>query len=95
VEFPKYIQQEFGIQPGLIHVREFSVPEEGIAVYQLPRHFREFMDNPHAPGFDDEDRRRLPESINQWNQLGQFVLEYGDKLCDDFWLNAEGEVVSS
>jgi len=95
VEFPKYLQQEFGIQPGLIQVREFSIPEERIAVYQFPKHFREFVDNPQSAGFDDDDRRRLPESINQWNQLGQFVLEWGDKSGDDFWLNSEGEVVSS
>jgi hypothetical protein len=76
VEFPKYLQQEFGIQPGIIHVREFSIPEEGIAIYQFPKDFRDFME---------------PQFIDQWKQLGQFVLECGN----DFWLNAEGEVVSS
>jgi hypothetical protein len=61
------------------------------AVYHLPEHYREFLKGPNSPAFDEEERKAFPELIRQWNEVGQFVLEWGN----DFWLDSTGEVVAS
>jgi hypothetical protein len=90
-DFQKYLHSEFGFSPGLIRIKEFRIPEEMFAVYHLPQHYREFLENPNSPAFDDEERQAFPGLIQQWNEGGQFVLEWGN----DYWLDSTGEVVAS
>ena len=61
------------------------------AVYHLPQYYRELLENPNSPTFDDEERQALPGWIQQWHESGQFVLEWGN----DYWLDSTGEVVAS
>jgi hypothetical protein len=90
-EFYKCLHREFGFSPGLIRIKEFHIPEEMFAVYHLPQHLQKFLENPNDPIFDDEDHEALPGMIREWNEWGQFVLEWGN----DFWLDSTGEVVAS
>ena len=90
-DFQEYLQGAFGFSPGLMRIKEFRIPREMFAVYHLPTLFREFLENPNSPDFDEEDRRGLPEVIRRWQEKGQFVLEWGN----DFWLDHTGEVVAS
>jgi hypothetical protein len=90
-EFREYLRREFGFSPGLIRIKEFHIPEGMFAVYHLPPHYREFLENPNGPSFDEEERQAFPGLIRQWNECGQFVLEWGD----DFWLDSTGAVVAS
>jgi hypothetical protein len=90
-DFHEYLRRKFGFSPGLIRIKEFHIPEEMFAVYHLPQHYREFLENPNRPAFDDEEREALPGRIRRWNEWGQFVLEWGN----DFWLDSTGEVVAS
>jgi hypothetical protein len=90
-DFQEYLHCEFGFSPGLIRVKEFRIPHEMFAVYHLPEHYREFLENPNSPVFGEEERQAFPGLIRQWNGWGQFVLEWGN----DFWLDSTGEVVAS
>lgn len=90
-DFPEYLRREFGFSPGLIRIKEFRIPQEMFAVYHLPQHYREFLVNPKSPAFGEEERTVFPGLIRQWNEWGQFVLEWGN----DFWLDSTGEVVAS
>jgi hypothetical protein len=90
-DFQEYLQRKFGFSPGLIRIKEFRLPNEMFAVYHLPEHYREFLENPSSPFFGEEERQAFPDLIRQWNQLGQFVLEWGN----DFWLDSTGEVIAS
>jgi hypothetical protein len=89
--FRKYLRREFGHAPGLIRIKEFRLSREMLAVYHLPEHYREFLENPNSPVFDDEQRQSFPGLIRQWREEGQFVLEWGN----DYWLDSRGEVDSS
>src|SRR5262249_15548384 len=77
--------------PGLIRVKEFRIPGEQFAVYHLPRHYQDFLRNPGGPEFGDEERQEFPGLIEQWQERGNFVLEWGN----DFWLDSTGEVGAS
>jgi hypothetical protein len=90
-DFQEYLHRELGFLPGLIRIKEFRIPEEMFAVYHLPEHYREFLECPNSPAFDEEERQALPDLIRQWNECGQFVLEWSN----DFWLDSTGEVVAS
>jgi hypothetical protein len=89
--FQEYLHQEFGFSPGLIRVKEFRVSEDMFAVYHLPNHYREFLENPNGPAFGDEEREAFPGLIQEWNEAGHFVLGWGN----DYWLDSTGEVVAS
>jgi hypothetical protein len=90
--FRAYLAREFGFEPGLIRVKAFRLPEDGLAVYPIDPLWQEFLENPHGLAFDDDDRDSLPEVIEQWNASGQFVLE----CCGcDFWLDGTGKVVAT
>lgn len=90
-DFQEYLQREFGFSPGLIRIKEFRIPKEMFAVYHLPERYREFLENPSSPDLGEEERQAFPDLIRQWNESGQFVLEWGN----DFWLDGTGEVVAS
>jgi hypothetical protein len=90
-EFNDYLRRAFGFTLGLIHVREFHIPKEMLAVYRLPKFYQEFLDDPNGPTFDDELRQSLPDLIKRWREEGRFVLEWGN----DFWLDSNGEVTDS
>ena len=72
-------------------MREFHLPDDSLAVYRLPGHYQDFLDNPSAPYFDQEMRQAYPESIARWRKEGRFVLEWGN----DYWLDNSGEVTDS
>jgi hypothetical protein len=90
-DFEEYLSREFGFSPGLIRIKEFRIPHELFAVYHLPEQYRKFLENPDSPAFGEEERQAFPGLIRQWNERGQFVLEWGN----DFWLDSTGEVVAS
>jgi hypothetical protein len=90
--FARYLGEQFGFSPRMIRVKEFRLPEDGLAVYQRPKLYQEFLSNPAASQFNDGDRLELPAVIAAWDDSGQFVLEVG--RCD-YWLGQTGEVVGS
>jgi len=90
-KFRSYLKGQFGFTPALIRIKEFHAPRELLAVYHLPKHLQEFLTDPNAPLFSDEDRKDLPASIEGWLAADQFVLEWGN----DYWLDRNGEVVAS
>jgi len=90
-ELEGFLHNEIGFKPGLIHLKEFHVPEELVEVYRLPKHYQDFLIDPNGPGFDDELRACLPDQIKAWLAAGRFVLVCGN----DYWLNSDGEVTDS
>jgi hypothetical protein len=90
-DFHAYLKREFGFSPGLVHVKEFYIAPEGFAVYQLPWHFQEFLRDPGSLLFADEERGVFPRLIEEWQERGEFVLEWGN----DFWLDGTGVVIAS
>jgi hypothetical protein len=93
-------QTELGFQPGTIRVKRFFVwdnPEfssdlpwmrNGIGIQDYPDHFAEILGDPNAL---EEEKEALQKSLEPWEADGQFVLWWGN----DYWLNREGEFVSS
>jgi hypothetical protein len=90
-QFQEYLAGKLGFEPALIRIKEFRMPQDRFAVYHLPQHYHEFLNNPHNLIFDDEVREVLPGLIRQWHEWGQFVLEWGN----DYWLDSTGQVVAS
>jgi hypothetical protein len=89
--FQEYLRCEFGFCPAQIRIKEFHIPQEMFAVYHLPDHYQEFLKNPNGPTFEEEERQAYPGWIQQLNESGNFVLEWGN----DYWLDSTGEVVAS
>lgn len=69
-DFQEYLQRQFGFSPGVVRIKEFRVPQEMFAVYHLPQHYQEFLEDPNSPAFDDEEREAFPGLIRQWNEWG-------------------------
>jgi hypothetical protein len=90
-EFHEYLRQEFGFTPDVIHIREFRLPQDELAVYRLPEFYQEFLNDPNGPDFDEDLRQYLPGQIDRWRTEGRFVLQWGN----DFWLNKHGDVTDS
>lgn len=60
-----YLMREFGFEPGLIQVKEFST-EEGLAIHLFPSHYIDFMESPDAPDpYSDGGSRHIGGMIYQ------------------------------
>jgi len=80
---------EVGFRATPITVEPFFVRDRWIGIADLPQHYQEVLDHPESC---DKDRRLdLLDDIRQWQVRGNFVL-YWD---EDYYLNKDGEVVSS
>jgi hypothetical protein len=88
-ELQEYLRDEFGFEPGVIHVRAFVT--DRVAIFPLPGHYQEFVDDPESPSFDTDQRERFPGYIEEWVEGEEFVLLWGN----DYWLDKNGEVTSS
>ena len=75
--------------PGTIRVKAFFVADLWFGIEDLPAHYQEFQDEPENA--TEEERLRYPKQIAAWQASGDFVL-----YCnEDYYLNKEGELVSS
>ena len=83
------IQAEIGLIPGAISVKRFSLPERHIGIRDLPDHYQDVLDRPED--FNEEQRRELLEDIRQWQEAGDFVLEWDE----DYYFSRDGELTSS
>lgn len=80
---------EVGYRAMTITVQPFFLRDRWIGIADLPQHYQEVLDQPE--GFDEDIRGNLLDDIRQWQLRGDFVL-YWD---EDYYLNKDGEVVSS
>jgi uncharacterized protein (TIGR02996 family) len=80
-----YLRREFGFQPGLIHIKEFTT-EWDLAVYLF--HDTEVLENPDAWAEDPEPDESAvgPPSLIEWMEIGNFVLLFGN----DNWAGPDG-----
>ena len=75
--------------PGTIAVKKFFISDQWIGIRELPEHYQEFLDEPQNA--TEEERLHYPDQIAAWQAAGDFVL-----WCnEDYYLNQEGELVSS
>jgi uncharacterized protein (TIGR02996 family) len=90
-ELLEYLRREFGFEPALIHVREFTT-DEGLAVHLWP-YFAECLANPDeiGPPSTEEEWRELGEQAWRWLAKGNFVIDWGN----DYWAGPDGEIHSS
>ena len=82
-------EAEIGFRATPITVEPFFLLDRRIGIADLPQHYQEVLDHPESV---DKDRRLdLLDDIRQWQVRGDFVL-YWD---EDYYVNKDGEVVSS
>lgn len=93
-------QMELEFEPAVIRVRKFFVPDNpkfakesswvqnGIGIEDYSYHFAYILSDPDTPA---EEKEGVLESLKSWDEEGQFVLWWGN----DYWLDKEGEFVSS
>jgi hypothetical protein len=79
---------EMGFRPATIRVRKFWSAEHYIGIEDYPSHFHEILSDTTA---DEEEKADVRESMELWDEDGQFVLQWGN----DYWLDRTGRVVSS
>jgi hypothetical protein len=89
--FQEYLTRELHFRPGAIRVRAFRIPEERLAVFQLPEHFEAFLKDPNDPWFSDAQRQEYPGLIRDWIEAGSFILEWGNS----YWLDNAGNFQGS
>jgi hypothetical protein len=89
--YEEYLRSALGVSPGLIRIKSFCLPEEELAVYQLPEGWYDFLQNPTDPTLSEEERKQFPVWIQEWKARGQFVFLW----YNDLWLDSTGEVVAS
>lgn len=78
-----------GFRPMAISVEPFFLRDRLIGIADLPEHYQEVLDRPES--FDEVRRSTLLDDIRQWHLRGDFVLYW----IEDYYLNKDGEVVSS
>lgn len=89
VEFvSKAWQAEIGLRLAPIEVKKFWSTEHEIGIEDYPVHFHEVLSDPNA---DEERKTYIRSAIEQWDNAGQFVLQWGN----DYWLDRNGCVVST
>ena len=91
--YEEYLRRALNVSPGMIRIKAFALPEEQLAVYELPDFLQELQENPSDPKLSDDERKRLSEFLREWKARGQFVLQWG--WGGDLWLDNTGEVVAS
>lgn len=82
-------QRVIGFTEKPITVRKFSI--DGVAVFERPSHFNDFIRDPIGEEPNELERRRIQEMIARWEREGRFVLRWGK----DFWMNADGTIHST
>ncbi len=86
-DFHDYLRKEFGFQPGLIRVEQFSVADDecGFCVGPLPWHFNEFLNAPEDHTAEEQAQYR--QFICEFIARGVCVVDWGN----DWWvLEADG-----
>lgn len=82
-------QDELGILPVPISVRQFFLSARWIGIKDIPDSLQESLDRPDD--YTEEERHELQEELRQWHESGDFVL-YWD---EEYYLDREGEIVGS
>ncbi len=72
-----------------ILIEAFDEPEAFAGIDLLPGEYQELFDRPEA--IEEADRTDLEEVIRAWRESGWFVLVLWGI---DYWMSAEGEVMS-
>jgi hypothetical protein len=83
------VQHRIGYQPGSISVKEFFDPDYYVGVSPYPSEYQEFLDFPDR--FSEEEKHAYESHIRRWNEDGQFVFCW----AEEYWMNRDGEAVSS
>jgi uncharacterized protein (TIGR02996 family) len=90
-ELPNYLNLEFGFEPSLIHVKEFTTGE-GLSVYQLPTHYAELASNPDAPPeYLTGEVRGVTSQLSAWLKRGDYVIDW----WNDYWVGPDGLIHST
>jgi hypothetical protein len=71
-----------------VRVFEFEVPELDVGLYQLPKEFREFLDN--TWDYDDSERGKIAVQINDWRESGHYVFHWDG---EEYHCDEEGKVL--
>jgi hypothetical protein len=88
-ELHQFLADEFGFKPGLIHVKRFEEPAESVSIEPLPSYLVEFAADPE--GIPEDRRSDHLAELERWVAEGDFVLN----TWNDYWLDKDGEVISS
>jgi hypothetical protein len=79
-----------GLAPGAVRIQEFFLEDHYIGITELPKCFREFVNDPSFIPTDSE-RQEWEADVRKWRQNGQFILCWGR----EFWMNADGLITST
>jgi hypothetical protein len=82
-------RHEIELIPSGIAIKRFFQPDRWIGIKDLPDHYQEVLDRPQE--LDDERRTQFYEEIRLRLEEGDYIF-YWD---EDYYVNKEGEVVSS
>ena len=77
---------ELGFHEATIRVRQFSLPDKLIGVFDLPWGLKQFLKDPDSVTLTDEDKRETTRELEEWRHSGNFVVVWGN----DYFLTAEG-----
>ena len=83
------VLEDLGARPKQIQVKRFSIPERDISIEDLPKHYREFLEN--IVDYSENRQQELFGDIADWKQHGDFVLIWDE----EYFLSAAGEVIST
>jgi hypothetical protein len=81
---------ELRLIPNPIRVWQFSVPELGIWIADLPQYLQDYSDTRDSE-IDEAVRSELDNQLVEWQQLNKFVLRCGN----EYWMNSKGEVTDT
>jgi hypothetical protein len=79
-----------GFTPGLIRVKAFGIPQEGISIDDLPVFFRIFLEDPSKFGWEDYYQQSFLERINRWQVEQRFVLNWQENESSWFYIDGQG-----
>jgi len=83
-------QAEMGFTPSDVSVCQFSLPDLGFGIYDLPEFLRYALDD-SKPHPDEDFRRECLDHLEEWRRLGKFTV-----LCgNEYWMSDSGEITDS
>jgi hypothetical protein len=83
------LQTQEGYSSEPAHFKPFSLPDDDIAVLDLPFHLR--YDLKHPDKLSESERAECREAIEEWTAAGNYVLVWGN----EFHVDKDGAIISS
>ncbi len=71
-----------------VRVCEFEVPEFDVGLYELPKEYREFLEN--TWDYDVSERGKIAVQINDWRESGHYVFHWDG---EEYHCDEEGNVL--